>query len=491
MQVEPGSPFRIAVLADLSGRENRGVREVGSQLANRPILRIDRDNFDSVMRRLNVRLSPLKVSPECDAVAIQFQKLSDFHPDELYQELGLFSSLRNLRERLLDRKTYKSAADEILAWGQPQARASAEPDLPAKKPLPQPMSPGSLLDQILDPNAPSVDSSAGQVRGEWQRFIEEIVAPYSSPGANPRQAEMLACIDGAAQASMRNLLHQTGFRDLESIWRGIHFLVRRVESDAQLKIYVIDISKDELAEDLLKVDDIKSTAIYRLLVEQSVGTPGGEAWSFWAGNYTFGLDDKDAKLLGRIAEIAAAAGAPFMAAASSELAGQTDVATNDKLNLDNFANSQAWKAVRLLPGSDFVGLVWPRFLLRLPYGAKLNPIEQFVFEEMPEPGSRAQLLWGNPSLLCAVLLGESFSQNGWSLRPGELNRIDNLPVWVNDRDDEAKLQPCGEFLLTDQVISDLRSQGIIPVISIRDHDFVRIGEFCSLTGNALSGPWFR
>ena len=46
-------------------------------------------------------------------MAIEFAQLEDFHPDELYQNLGLFQALRELRARLMDPTTLPQAAAEL------------------------------------------------------------------------------------------------------------------------------------------------------------------------------------------------------------------------------------------------------------------------------------------------------------------------------------------------------------------------------------------
>ena len=123
---------------------------------------------------------------------------------------------------------------------------------------------------------------------EWTSLLHRIVAPHLVPKADPRQAELLTLIDRATSAQMRALLHLPEFQALESAWRAVFFLVRNLETNARLKLLLIDVSKEELATDLDSREDLGSTGTYQLLVEKTVGTPGAEPWAVMAGNFSFG-----------------------------------------------------------------------------------------------------------------------------------------------------------------------------------------------------------
>jgi type VI secretion system protein ImpC len=499
MAVQQNRPFRIVVLGDFSGRQNRGLCETGDAIAQRRCLRIDRDNFEQVMEKLDVRLNRMMVVPEEGPLSLQFQELDDFHPDRLFDQLGLFAKFRSLRRRLSNRNTFEQAAEEVLSWGTFPESASPEPDSqspdsqstqpPPASAAADPAAPGTdnLLDQILQQPAQPSGDDAGQ--DEWNRFIDEIVAPYREPRSDDRQPELIRCVDEATQATMTAVLHHPSFRELESAWRALHLLVHRLETDERLKIFVVDVSKRELTDDLLASEDLRSTGIHRLLVQQSVETPGSDPWSVIVGNYEYGPADQDAHALGTMAKIAAAAGASYLTGANRQLVGGSGPIEIPDTKRWEFADSDAWQATRALHQSTHVGLAWPRFLLRLPYGKQTRPIEQFAFEEMSEPFASDRLLWGNSAFLCATLLGQSFSESGWSMSPGRLNQVDGLPVYFYREDGEAQAHPCGEFLLRQDAITHLQSIGVIPCISFRDRDSVCLDGWCSLKGTSLAGPW--
>ena len=82
----PESPFRIAVLSDFSGRQNRG--EIGSseEIASRHLMRVSRDTLDDVMGKLAIYLTlPLGGGAR---VTLSFASLDNLHPDEIHGRVG-------------------------------------------------------------------------------------------------------------------------------------------------------------------------------------------------------------------------------------------------------------------------------------------------------------------------------------------------------------------------------------------------------------------
>jgi type VI secretion system protein ImpC len=133
----------------------------------------------------------------------------------------------------------------------------------------------------------------------------------------------------------------------------------------------------------------------------------------------------------------------------------------------------------------------PRFLLRLPYGKKSDPTERFKFEELVGKKSHEGYLWGNPALAAVCLLGQSFSEHGWAFRPGVLSEVDGVPVHVYEEDGEQAIKPCAEVLLTERGAEVFARKGLMPLLSVRGQDVVRLGAFRSLANpaNPLAGPW--
>ena len=491
------TPFRMLILGDFSGRGSRDSEPDAARLAAQPIV-IDRDNYDEVFAKLGVEIAlPLG---EGWRESVRFGELDQLHPDHIVDQLGVFSELRALRRRLLNPDLFAAAAEEVSSWGGTPAEAEPAPATPeAEAPPPEggiPM-PDDLLGAVLsESNEATADLRSRTGSDLADQLIRDIVAPHVLPAPDPRQDQLVGAVDTATAAQLRTILHDPDFQTVESGWMALDFLVRRLETDTKLKLYLLDVSKSDLAADLDR-ESLKSSSLYKLLVEQALETPGGLPWSLIVGNYTFDGKTDDADLLGRVAQVAARAGAPFLAAGSSLLAGCPSFAREPdpdawtlKLELDA---AEAWAALRDLPDAASVALFLPRILQRLPYGARSNPIEAFDFEEIPQgvdaATQRQAYLWGNPAFAAACLIGQAFTADGWSLRPGAPNQLDGMPLQVVTDEGEQYLLPCAELWLSERGAEQMLNRGLTPVWSVKNEDRVRIGPFRSLAGEELKGRW--
>ena len=496
--LEPDTPFRVLILGDFSGRENRRVFESGAALSGRRAVEVDRDNLNEVMARLKPEIRLPLAGSETEALTIRFTELDDLHPDRLYEQHEIFESIRSIRRKFDNPRTFEEAATEVRSWIGSESSAVQEPpkELPTSASDTGQKASAGLLDQIIDDveGRPS-EAQPASAASDWSRFLKEIVRPHLVADKDPRQMELEDTIDAAAGGMMRIILHHSNYQALESAWRGMEFLVSRLETDARLKLYMLDLSKSELAADLNGANDLRSTGIYKILVQQTVGIAGGEPWAVIGGNYTFSQTREDAELLGRMAKIAAAAGAPFIAAADGSLLGCDSLAkypdSDDwRSTMDEYQQA-AWQALRKLPEAAYLGLALPRFLLRLPYGADTDPLEQFEFEEMSEIPEHEDYLWGNPCFACICLLGQSFSKGGWNFQTGAGGDIDNLPLHVYREAEETCIKPCAEALLTERAAEIIMNSGFMPLLSFREQDRIRLARFQSLAlpPTRLAGRW--
>jgi predicted component of type VI protein secretion system len=150
-----------------------------------------------------------------------------------------------------------------------------------------------------------------------------------------------------------------------------------------------------------------------------------------------------------------------------------------------------WQAFRRLPEAQWIGLALPRVLLRAPYGKDTEPIDRFPFEEIKGQPEAKQMLFGNPAIVCAMLLGQSFEQEGWRLRPGAVRDVSGLPIYVYDDEGESRTFPCAEIELKESTAEELLDEGIMPVAAMRNSDSVRVIRFQSAADpvTGLSGRW--
>lgn len=495
------TPFRIALIGDWSGRANRSLFATSSELAFWRPLVVDRDNLDQVMAKLGVKLHLPVTSDGSLSLTIDFNQLDDFHPDRIVQRLEMFESLRRTRSRLKDPATFAEAAEQVRKWANisPPEPLSDEPR-PSLDSIGDEASPpkGSLLDQILETGPSEVLTPApasSDLSPEISALVREAVKPYLVPGNEGERDELVATVDEALGKGLRAIMHHPDFQALEVAWRALRFLASRVETGPNLKLHLLDISRQELAADLLGENEIDSTALYKILVGQTSGRPGASPWAVICGNYEFDMTSADAKLLERASLIASEAGAPFIAAAQSALVGcESLVKTPDPDDWQQSLSAETeatWEALKQLSSARYLALALPRFLIRLPYGEETEPVEEFDFEEMAKEitPEHESYLWANPTFVIAYLLAKAFSESGWDLRPGDFQEIDGLPLHLYREDGESRIKSCAEMSLTVRGAQQIIERGVMPLISMKDTDVVRVGLFQSLAGTKLAGRW--
>ena len=247
---DPETPFRIAILGDFSGRANRGLLETGDALASRRPIMVDRDNFDSVLAKLapHLDLTPGGEGDLC--ISLKFSDLDDFHPDRLFEQVRIFQKLRETRRKLGDSATFAQTAAELTSAAAPTAAPSpqaAPSQAPGSSPRAtaedvQNLVSGSFLDEMLEVTESKAQQDPSAKReDEWSRLLHKLVAPHLVTKADPRQAELIGLIDKATSAQMGALLHAPAFQALEAAWRAVYFLVRNVETDTNLKLFLVDV----------------------------------------------------------------------------------------------------------------------------------------------------------------------------------------------------------------------------------------------------------
>ena len=294
---------------------------------------------------------------------------------------------------------------------------------------------------------------------------------------------------------MKKILHHPDFQALESAWRGLYFLVRRAETSNDLKLFILDISKDEITHNLKAVSDLSDSYIYKILVANTVQAPGADPWSLVCGNFEFELNVEDAATLIRIAKLASTANAPFISSVKPQMLGIDSLAEtpspSDWDYEDESDEGKLWTMLRTISEAPYLGLMAPRFLARLPYGAKTEPLEVFDFEEFSETKQHDKYLWTNASYACALLFAQSYAASGWEMSQKLVQELDGLPVYLYKENTETITKPCAETQLTENACEILLDQGLMPLISFRDTDRIRVARFQSIAFpmKPLRGRW--
>lgn len=443
-----GDAFRIAIFGDFSGGA-----AAGTPLAKRRAWRVDRDDVDSVLSRLapSVRIA---LDPSEPPLAVTFAAIDDFHPDRLLRRLPLFQRLLALR-------------NEAATGG--QAPAPAPPPRRAQQPdaVALDLATGSLLDQIVggapaDANAPASTRQSAPP-DDLADFVARAVRPHTVGEATPQQRELVAKIDDVITATLRVLLHHPRFQALESLWRGIDFLVRRLETSESMQVFLVDASRDEIVADLSGADVARS-GLHQLLVD-AAGRQSEPAWSLLVGSYTF--EPGDVEVLAKLAAIGRSAGAPWVAGGHARFLGIESFAGTDS---DDWTpdRSAGWAALRASAVAPFLALASPRFLLRVPYGRRGEECEVLRFEELGDGAwEHESFLWGNPSIACALAIGSNVAAGD---SPASRSALERLPLYVAPVDGESTAMPCAEAVLTQSALEEMLDAGLTALVSPREAD---------------------
>jgi type VI secretion system protein ImpC len=292
---------------------------------------------------------------------------------------------------------------------------------------------------------------------------------------------MIAELDKRLSKQVNAILHHDDFQKLESAWRGLHYLVNNTESDEMLKIRVMNISKLDLGKTLKRY---KGTAwdqspLFKKVYEEEFGQFGGEPFGCMIGDYYFDHSPPDVEMLGEMSKVAAAAHSPFMAAASPTLmqmgSWQELANPRDLTKIFTTPEYAGWRSLRSSEDARYVGLAMPRFLARLPYGAKTNPVEEFNFEEETAGGEHGAYAWSNAAYAMAVNINRSFKMYGWCTRIRGVESggaVEGLPTHTFPTDEGGVAMKCPtEIAISDRREAELAKNGFMPLVHRKNSDF--------------------
>lgn len=281
---------------------------------------------------------------------------------------------------------------------------------------------------------------------------------------------MIAAIDEKLSAQINTVMHDEKFQALEGTWRGLHHLVSRSETDSQLKIRVLNLSRGELGKTLKRYEGTNwdQSPLFKKVYEAEFGVAGGEPFGAIIGDFHFDHSPQDVKMLQGMAKISAAAHVPFISSANSTLLGldswQELQNPTDIKKLFTTPEYAAWRALRDSEDAKYLGLTAPRFLARLPYGSRTAPVEEFAFEEDTSGGD---FTWANSAYAMGVNINRSFKEYGWCSRIVGFNSggaVEDLPVHVFPTDDGGVDMKCPtEIAITDRREKELADSGLMPL----------------------------
>lgn len=349
-----------------------------------------------------------------------------------------------------------------------------------------------LLDQIIDEGRLARDESqkgwAKDIVGEFVQQIMEgamVISKNTEAMINARIAQ----IDRLISLQLNEVIHHPDFQKLEGSWRGLHYLVHQSETGERMKIRVLNVSKKDLLKDMEKASEFDQSALFKKMYEEEFGMFGGSAYGALVGDYEFSNHPEDLSLLEKVSQVAAAAHAPFISAASpklfnwesfTELGGPRDLA-----KIFQSVEYAKWKSFRESEDSRYVALALPHILMRLPYGNASVPVEAFDFEEDVDGSDHSKYLWGNAAYALGARLTDAFAKYHWcaairGVEGGGL--VQGLPVHTFKTDEgDVALKCPTEIAITDRREKEFADLGFVPLVHCKGTDYAAF--FSTQTGN--------
>lgn len=534
-------PFIVGIFADLKGdREDPANYE---SLKTRVMQDIDRDNFNDVMAKIapRVELAAVKKGDETlkellkDAGdnQIVFPTIDAFEPMSVINALPSLKTFYQARSEIRSLQTKAESNDDISAAldalmetavtgtaevvavagvAEIPADSTANPPteaIPAVPAVDAAAAVPALADAKVVLCATALESILSMGTGDGAKVLKAFVTQLNHYFVAQNSAAvkligrarvrgtvavmdvLVTLIDQTMSLALSAIMHCDGFKKMESTWRGLHYLVMNTETSTMLKLKVFNATKDELRQDMLKAVEFDQSRLFKLIYEAEFGTYGGHPYSLLVGDYAIGSGGDDMDFIGKMAEVAASAHAPFIAQASQELFQLTGFDKLDKprdlKKIFEGGELIGWQAFRELEDSRYVSLVLPKALLRLPYGAptkrnttaceglnfnesvtSVNPSvtlskeDEVISYAAPESD---HFLWGNPAFILAERITNAFSLYSWTaairgVEGGGL--VEGLPSYTYTSNSGSTELFCPtETTITDRREKELNDLGFI------------------------------
>src|SRR5262245_8553989 len=339
----------------------------------------------------------------------------------------------------------------------------------------------NLLDQVIAATRPQSGQEQARAKDYFRQFLQHVVQPGQvvSKDAETNIKAWIAEIDQKLSAQMNEVLHDTGLQQLESTWRGLHYLVDQTETGESLKIRVLNVKKQELFRDLERAVEFDQSNLFKKIYEEEYGQLGGQPYGMLVGDYDFGRSAEDVSLLKMISGVAATAHAPFVSNASAKLFNfdsYTELANpRDLAKIFEAVEYAPWRSFRESEDSRYVALTMPRTLGRLPYGQDFKRVTDFNFEEEVDGKEHNNYLWMGAAWAYAARITDAYAQWGWMARTRGVEgggKVEGLPVHTFPTDDGDVAMKCPtEIAISDRREFELSNLGFMPLLHSKGSDF--------------------
>jgi type VI secretion system protein ImpC len=338
-----------------------------------------------------------------------------------------------------------------------------------------------LLDQVIAATRPQDRQDSDRARGYFKQFLDQVVQPGQVISKDVEQniKFWISQLDKKLSDQLNEIIHHPDYQKLEGTWRGLKYLVSNSETGESLKIKVMNVGKKDLLKDMEKASEFDQSATFKKIYEEEYGQLGGEPYGMLVGDYEFGRNPEDQSLLKKMSQVAAAAHAPFVTAASPKMFNMdsfTELASpRDLTKIFEGVEYAQWKSFRESEDSRYVALTMPRVLARLPYGPDTNPVAEFNFVEAVDGKQHDKYQWMNSSWAYAARVTDAFAKDGWFMRTRGVEgggKVEGLPVHTFPTDDgDVAMKTPTEIAISDRREFELSNLGFMPLLHSKNRDF--------------------
>ena len=337
----------------------------------------------------------------------------------------------------------------------------------------------SLLEQVLaETRLSPTEDGYDDARKGIAAFLAEIVKPSHADqrvqGAVVDQ--MIAMIDAKLSDQVNAIMHHPDFQSLESAWRGLKFVVDRTDFRQNIKIEVLNVSKNDLLQDFEDAPEVVQSGLYKHVYVDEFGQLGGKPFAAIIANYQFTPGGQDVKLMQYSSADGAMAHAPVIASPAPEFFGVSNFEEVSRLKdleaIFEGPKYAKWNSFRNSEDSRYFGLTLPRFLARLPYGAATVPVENFNFEEKTD-GKTENYVWCNAAFAFATRLNDSFANYRWApniIGPQSGGAVEDLPLHTYEVMGQSETKIPTEVLVSDRREFEFAEQGFIALTMRKGSD---------------------
>lgn len=328
----------------------------------------------------------------------------------------------------------------------------------------------TIIDEIVQATKlQPADEAYAKTKKGLEIFISQLLEPDRVVDQVTRAVvdEMIAEIDNKMSLQVDAILHHPEVQKVESAWHSLKFLVDNTDFRENLKIEILNVTKDELLEDFEDAPEVSKSGLYRTVYTSEYGQFGGQPYGALIGNYEFGAGPQDIKLLQYVASVSAMSHAPFIAAAGPQMFGMEDFdglpGLKDLKAVFEAPQYTKWQSFRESEDARNVGLALPRFLLRLPYGPDSQPIKAFNYQE-DVSASHANYLWGNAAFALGSRISDSFAKFRWCaniIGPQGGGAVEDLHLHQYEAMGAVQTKIPTEILISERREFELAEEGFI------------------------------